>query len=230
MTWVKICGTTSVEDAALAVEAGADALGFVFWEGSPRRVTPQAAGRIVAALPEKVEKVGVFVDEDIERVWQVVEEAGLTAVQFHGHETPRLMKRFLERGRLDDEARTARTWVFKAIPVGGEPYSALRYVTGAEEVLKAVLLDSAGGRAPGGTGRAFDWQAAQGFALELGQRFRLVLAGGLKPENVGRALALLHPWGVDVVSGVERAPGRKDPAKVRAFVQAAKESGHREIG
>lgn len=225
MTWVKICGTTSAEDAALAVEAGADALGFVFWESSPRRVTPAAAGKIVAGLPEQVEKVGVFVDEDIERVWQVVEEAGLTGVQFHGHETPRLMKRFLERGRLDDEARTARTWVFKAIPVGGEPYSTLRYVNGAEEVLKAVLLDSGGGRAPGGTGQAFDWQAAQEFVVDLGQRFRVVLAGGLKPENVGRAIALLHPWGVDVVSGVEKQPGRKDPAKVKAFVAAAKEIG-----
>ena len=226
MTWVKICGTTSAEDAALAVEAGADALGFVFWEGSPRRVTPEAARAIVAGLPEKVEKIGVFVDEDIERVWQVVEEAGLTGVQFHGHETPRLMKRFLYRGRLDDESRTQRTWVFKAIPVGGEPYSALRYVNGAEEVLKGVLLDSGGGRAPGGTGKAFDWAAAQGFVLELGQRFRLVLAGGLKPENVAKAITLLHPWGVDVVSGVEKEPGRKDPARMKAFVQAAKESGH----
>ncbi len=225
MTWVKICGTTSAEDAALAVEAGADALGFVFWEGSPRRLTPQAAGRIIARLPERVEKVGVFVDEDIERVWEVVEEAGLTAVQFHGHETPRLLKRFLYRGGLDDEARARRTWVFKAIPVGGEPYSALRYVNGAEEVLKAVLLDSGGGRSPGGTGKAFDWNAAAGFVVELGQRFRVVLAGGLKPENVGRAIARLHPWGVDVVSGVEKQPGRKDPAKVKAFVQAAKSIG-----
>jgi phosphoribosylanthranilate isomerase len=222
MTWVKICGTTSAEDAALAVEAGADALGFVFWEGSPRRVTPQAAAKITATLPEKAEKVGVFVDEDIERVWQVVEEAGLTGVQFHGHETPRLMKRFVNRGKLDDETRTARTWLFKAIPVGGEPYSALRYVNGAEEVLKAVLLDSGGGRAPGGTGKTFDWQAAADFVVELGQRFRVVLAGGLKPENVGRAIAQLHPWGVDVVSGVEREPGKKDPAKVRAFVAAAR--------
>ncbi|HYX68118.1 MAG TPA: phosphoribosylanthranilate isomerase [Terriglobales bacterium] len=225
MTWVKICGTTSAEDAALAVEAGADALGFVFWEDSPRRVTPQAARAIIAGLPEKVEKIGVFVDEDIERVWQVVEEAGLTAVQFHGHETPRLMKRFVNYGKLDNEARTARTWVLKAIPVGGEPYSALRYVNGAEEVLKAVLLDSAGGRAPGGTGKTFDWQAAANFVVELGQRFRVVLAGGLKPENVAQAIALLHPWGVDVVSGVEKEPGRKDPARVKAFVQAAKSIG-----
>ncbi len=225
MTWVKICGTTSAEDAALAVEAGADALGFVFWEGSPRRITPQAAGKIVAGLPERVEKIGVFVDEDIERVWQAVGEAGLTGVQFHGHETPRLMKRFLYRGRLDDEARAQRTWVFKAIPVGGEPYSALRSVNGAVEVLKAVLRDSGGGRAPGGTGKAFDWNAAAGFVVELGQRFRVVLAGGLKPESVGRAIALLHPWGVDVVSGVEREPGRKSAAKVKQFVEAAKSIG-----
>ena len=225
MTWVKICGTTSAEDAALAVEAGADALGFVFWEGSPRRMRPEAVRAIAAGLPERVEKIGVFVDEDIERVWQVVEEAGLTGVQFHGHETPRLMKRFMTFGELDDPERTARTWVFKAIPVGGEPYSALRYVNGAEEVLKAVLLDSGGGRSPGGTGQSFDWQAAQSFVLELGQRFRLILAGGLRPENVGRAIALLHPWGVDVVSGVEKEPGRKDPAKVKAFVRAAKSIG-----
>ena len=225
MTWVKICGTTNLEDALAAVEAGADALGFVFWPDSPRRVTAAQAARIVAGLPAGVEKVGVFVDEDIERVWQAAGEAGLTAVQFHGLETPRLMRRFRTYAELDDEARARTTRVFKAIPVGGDPYAVLRYVIGADDVLAAVLLDSGGGRSPGGTGQPFDWDQAAEFALDLGQRFRLILAGGLRPENVGQAIQKLRPWGVDVATGVEREPGRKDHAKLRAFIAAARNAG-----
>lgn len=224
MTWVKICGTTNLEDAQAGVEAGADALGFVFAE-SPRRITPEHAEKIVERLPESVEKVGVFVDEEIDRVWEIVKQVGLTAVQFHGHETPRLMRRMKEYARIDDKERAARTWVFKAIPVGGDPYAALRYVTGAEDVLSGVLLDSAGGRVPGGTGKAFDWNGAADFVLDLGQRYKLVLAGGLSAGNVVEAISLFHPWGVDVASGVEREPGKKDHAKVKEFVAAAKKNG-----
>lgn len=221
MTWVKICGTTNLKDAEAAVRAGADALGFIF-APSPRRIAVEAARKIVSRLPEKVEKVGVFVDEDMETVWATMERAGLTAVQLHGHETPRLIKRMVAYRMLDRPLGAERPKIFKAIPVGGDPYSALRYVEGAEEVLAGVLLDSAGGRTRGGTGAAFDWKAAADFIFELGQRYRLVLAGGLTPENVPRAIGMFHPWGVDVVSGVEKEPGKKDHEKVRAFVKAAK--------
>ncbi len=224
MTWVKICGTTSLEDAEAAVKAGADALGFIF-APSPRRIELEAVRKIVARLPAKVDKVGVFVDEDMEKVWATVERAGLTAVQLHGHETPRLMKRMVNYRMLDKPLGAERPKIFKAIPVGGDPYAALRYVNGAEEVLAGVLLDSAGGRTRGGTGTAFDWKAASDFIFELGQRFRLVLAGGLTPENVPRALEMFHPWGVDVVSGVEKEPGKKDPGKLTAFIEAVRKAG-----
>ena len=224
MTWIKICGTTNLEDAQRAVEAGADALGFIFAE-SPRRVEAETARKIIERLPEQVEKVGVFVDEELEKVWTTVERAGLTAVQLHGHETPRLMKRMVNYLMLDKPLEAAPPKMFKAIPVGGDPYAALRYVDGAEEVLSGVLLDSGGGRAPGGTGVTFDWHGASDFIFDLGQRFRLVLAGGLTAENVPDAIRLLNPWGVDVVSGVEREPGKKDPKKVSAFIKAVRETG-----
>ena len=221
MTWVKICGTTNLGDAEAAVAAGADALGFIFAE-SPRRIAPAEARAIIAQLPAQVEKVGVFVDEDFERVWHIVDEAGLTAVQLHGHETPRGVRRMLEFRAVDKPEEKAQPKIFKAIPVGGDPYAATRYVNGGEQMLAGVLLDSGGGRAPGGTGVAFDWKKSEDFVFELGQRFRLILAGGLGPDNVSEAIATLHPWGVDVVSGVEREPGKKDPEKVKAFVKAAK--------
>ncbi len=220
MTWVKICGTTNLADAEAAVAAGADALGFIFAE-SPRRIAPADARAIIERLPNGVEKIGVFVDEDFERVWQIVDEAGLTAVQLHGHETPRGVRRMLEF-RAVDRPFEPQPKIFKAIPVGGDPHAGSRYVNGGEEMLAGVLLDTGGGRAPGGTGVAFDWKKNEEFVFQLGQRFRLILAGGLDPQNVSEAIGTLHPWGVDVVSGVEREPGKTDPEKVKAFVKAAK--------
>ena len=224
MTWVKICGTTNLEDAEAAAQAGADALGFIF-APSPRRIDVESARKIAARLPENIERVGVFVDEDMETVWATAERVGLSAVQLHGHETPRLMKRMVAYRMLDRPLGAQRPRMFKAIPVGGDPYAALRYVDGAEEVLSGVLLDSAGGRTRGGTGTAFDWKAASDFIFELGQRYRLVLAGGLTPENVPQAIEMFHPWGVDVVSGVEKEPGKKDPEKLTAFVRAVRKAG-----
>lgn len=231
MTWVKICGTTNLDDARAAVEAGADALGFIF-APSKRQVDAGTAAAIIAQLPPEIEKIGVFADEDIEAVWKAVRTAGLTGVQFHGHETVRLMRRFVQLGEVESAgARAGETGsesgfrkprVLKAIPVGGDPWSAARFVVGAEDFLDAVLLDSS---LPGGTGRTFDWHAAEEFALNLGQRHKLIVAGGLTAENVGGALELLRPWGVDVVSGVEREPGRKDRPKVEAFLKAARRSG-----
>lgn len=230
MTWVKICATTNLADAMASVEAGADALGFIFAE-SRRRVTPQAAREMVAALPERVEKIGLFADEELEVIWRTVREVGLTGVQFHGHETVRLMRRFVQLGEVEAagihageagaESGFRKPRLVKAIPVAGDPYSAGRWIAGAEDFLDAVLLDSS---RPGGSGKTFDWTAAQEFALDVGQRYRLIVAGGLTPENVTQAIEILRPWGVDVVSGVEREPGKKDHAKLKAFIAAAKGS------
>ena len=218
MTWIKICGNTSLEDALGAVEAGADALGFIF-APSPRRIEPKAAQAIVAELPETLEKVGVFVNESAEHIREVVEQVHLTAVQLHGDESPEFARNLF---RLPGSARQSRLRVFKALPV----------VTGIERALRefahtpgvaAVLLDSAAhdsGSPRGGTGKAFDWGRAAVFVPGVAECKRVILAGGLTPGNVAGAIEMLAPWGVDVCSGVELSPGRKDPARMRAFVAA----------
>ena len=216
MTWVKICGTTSLEDARLAVEAGADALGFVFAE-SPRRVTAEAARAIIAGLPSQVQKVGVFVNEAAERIHAIVTEAGLTAVQLHGDESIEFARQLFP---CQGSRRSCR--IFKAIPVrSGFEARAREFIRGENKV-DALLLDSYAESARGGTGRTFDWRLASAAAPRL--RSRLILAGGLDAMSVGEAIRLLKPWGVDVVSGVEREPGKKDPEKVRAFIAAVRQA------
>lgn len=201
--WIKICGTTNLEDALLAVDAGADAVGFVFAE-SPRRVEPMVAKRIVAELPESVEKIGIFVNEQAERVLEIAHETGLTGAQLHG-------------GR--DNTRAVRGLATAAVV---SPLDLPGLQLDAD--ITRVMVDSGGVR--GGTGRTFDWNAAVlAFGELREQGRRLIVAGGLTPENVVDAIRILRPWGVDVVSGVEQSPGRKDPDKVRAFVAAAREAG-----
>ncbi len=219
MTWIKICGTTNLEDARAAVAAGADAVGFVF-APSPRRIAPTDAQRIIAELPPHVERVGVFVNESAERIREIVEEAGLTAVQLHGDETPAFAA-----GLFRVPGRTTRACrrVFKALGVGPGLEGGLRsFLEGGS--VDALLLDSArhadGPR--GGSGLAFDWNRAQDFMPGLVTRIRVILAGGLEPANVTAAVRTLHPWGVDVCSGVERAPGAKDHDKLRAFIAAVR--------
>jgi phosphoribosylanthranilate isomerase len=210
LVWVKICGTTNPEDAQVAVEAGADALGFIFAE-SPRRVEPKAAAEIVRSLPERVEKVGVFVNETAERIREMVAEVGLTAVQLHGDEGVEFAKELAGNGLR----------ILKAIPVrGGFAAGMLAFAANARTY--AVLLDTAAALR-GGTGLSFDWEAVAEY-MPRQEGVRVIVAGGLTPLNVAQALRTLHPWGVDVVSGVEREPGRKDPEKVRAFVKAAKQA------
>jgi indole-3-glycerol phosphate synthase / phosphoribosylanthranilate isomerase len=202
---VKICGITSVEDARAAVAAGADAIGLVFWPRSPRAVDVATARAIAAVLPPFVLRVGVFVDAPEEEMRRIADEVGLDLVQLHGDETPEAV------------ARAPRRAV-KAIRVGPgfRPEEALRYGGAAA----ALLLDTRlNGGAPGGTGQAFDWSLVR--PVREGTSF-LLLAGGLTPENVRQAIAQVRPDGVDVSSGVESAPGRKDPAKVRAFVDAVR--------
>ncbi len=216
MTWIKICGTTTIEDARAAVEAGADAVGFVF-APSPRRIEPERAKQIVAGLPRHAEKVGVFANETAERIREIVEQVGLTAVQLHGDETPEFA---LTLFRVPGQVSRARRRVFKALGVRPGIEGELRSFGGCVD---GLLLDSVArdGRR-GGTGQAFDWNRAQEFMPGLTARVRVILAGGLNPENVADAVRKLRPWGVDVCSGVERAPGTKDHDKLRAFVETVR--------
>ncbi len=201
MTWIKICGITNQADAMLASEAGADALGFVFAE-SPRKVSPELAKKIIQSLPPFVTKVGVFVNEEIDRVSEIHDHCGLNYVQLHGDEDQSYMsslslptiKAFRVRDRqILDEIPKFRVGYF--------------------------LLDAYDPVHPGGTGRSFDWDIAER-ANGLGQ---LILCGGLNPTNVREALETVRPHGVDVSSGVEMKPGVKDPIKVERFIDEVRE-------
>ena len=200
--FVKICGTTSEEDALLAVAMGADAIGFVF-APSPRQVAASLAADIVKRLPPEVVTVGVFRNESPQRVVEIVNRTGLRAAQLHGGET----------------AEHTR-WVRERVPfvikgfAAGDPAVRRAGDYGAD----VVLLDSP----RPGSGQVFDWSLA-----EAPSRTRVMLAGGLTPDNVGDAVAQVRPWGVDVVTGVEAEPGRKDARKVRAFIANARAAGRK---
>ncbi|MGH9120955.1 MAG: phosphoribosylanthranilate isomerase [Acidimicrobiales bacterium] len=196
--FVKVCGNTSEDDALLAVAMGADAVGFVF-APSPRQISPSKAADIVKRLPPEILTVGVFRDEMAGRVVSLAQEAGVQAVQLHGRETP-------------EDARWIRQRVgllIKAFPAG-DP----KVRQAAEFGADTILLDAP----EPGSGEVFDWALAS----ELPGGQRLMIAGGLNIGNVATAIAQTQPWGVDVASGVERSPGRKDPVKLREFIAAAK--------
>jgi phosphoribosylanthranilate isomerase len=212
--WIKICGNTSLEDAQLAAAAGADAVGFVF-APSPRRVTPQRVAAIVPLLPSTLEKIGVFVDATADEIVAAAQSAGLTGVQLHFAASPELQGRL--RQRLGSQMRILRVVHFGAATA--DESAALA----DDENLDGLLIDSKTAAALGGTGVAFDWEAASTTLFQSAKaRKRLIAAGGLGPQNVAEAIRTLKPWGVDAVSGVEAAPGRKDPAKVRAFIANAR--------
>jgi len=211
--WIKICANTSLADAQLAAEAGADAVGFVF-APSPRRVTPELTAQIVSELPAALEKIGVFVDAGFEEIAAAVEAAGLTGVQLHFDAQAALAARLRER--FGPKLRILGVVHFDAR--AGKRVAAIA----RDEHIDALLLDSRTAAAVGGTGVAFDWDAARGLILDADGPMKFIAAGGLTPGNVAEAIATLRPWGVDVVSGVEAAPGRKDPAKVRAFIERAR--------
>jgi phosphoribosylanthranilate isomerase len=214
MTWVKVCGMTNLEDALLAVDAGADAVGFVFYEKSPRCVSMETARQIVQKLPKEMEKVGVFVNQAEDALCEMAERAGLTAIQMHGdHEDPHVA------GMV--KARRPELKVLAAISMVQQSPDewAMRW---RPDVVHAFLVDSGGGSKPGGTGKTFDWGESGPILKKIKARGNVVAAGGLTPENVSMALSILKPWGVDVVSGVETRPGKKDPEKVRAFVRAVR--------
>jgi phosphoribosylanthranilate isomerase len=211
--WIKICANTSLEDARLAVHAGADALGFIF-APSPRRVTPEQVAAITPHLPETVEKIGVFVDAAFGEISDAVRRCGLTGVQLHSPSGPELAA--VLRAEFGAELRIMRVVHF------GPKAAQQAQAYAADPNVNAVLVDSRSATAVGGTGISFDWHEAHRTIFGAATAARLVAAGGLNPDNVAQAIATLHPWGVDVASGVEEAPGHKDPAKVQAFVANAR--------
>ncbi len=218
--WVKICGTTTAEDAREAVSAGADALGFVFVPGSRRLVTPELVGAM-GLQGEVVERVGVFATRDVGEISQAVERAGLTGVQLHGGAAGVETLAAQVRARVP-EVRVVPVvhWEVGESAAGEVVAAALRRLR--DSGFTRVLLDAKVGPALGGTGVSFDWRRAAKAIAEARAGMELVLAGGLRPETVEEAVRVLEPWGVDVVSGVEREPGRKDRERVRAFVAAAR--------
>jgi phosphoribosylanthranilate isomerase len=212
--WVKICGTTNLQDALVAVDAGADAIGFVLGP-SKRRVTPEQVAEITRALPDAIEKVGVIVNETPERIAEIVRVAGLTGVQLQGDETPAFTNALRRLGlRL----------LVKTVQASAGIDTLAARIESYREVVDGILLDSGSPAERGGTGKRFAWKEAAGVLSGIPNGTRVIVAGGLSPENVSEAIATLHPWGVDVVTGVESEPGKKDPEKVRAFIEAARKA------
>jgi phosphoribosylanthranilate isomerase len=202
---VKICGLTNLDDARAAIDAGADALGFIFFSGSPRYVTPAAAARIIAQLPPFVSKVGVFVNEPVGPLLEIVNSVGIDTIQLHGNESPAYC----------DNLPGNRLKIIKAFRIKDQSsLLPLRDFRAA-----AFLLDSYVPGQHGGTGSRFNWDLAiQASALGI----PIILAGGLIPENIRDAISKVAPYGVDVSSGIESAPGKKDLSKLRAFIAAAR--------
>ena len=204
MTFIKICGITNVEDAAAAVAAGVDALGFNFYKPSPRYITPQRARQIIEQLPGSVLTVGVFVNESPELIRSIAAETGIKAVQLHGDESPTYCA---------DLATNLS--VFKALAASRDVDIQLA----GEYEVDALLLDTEDRSLRGGTGRVFDWSIAQQF-----KHFtpKLILAGGLSPENIEAAIEAVRPYGVDACSSLEDTPGKKNHERMRVFVERAR--------
>jgi phosphoribosylanthranilate isomerase len=255
MTWVKICGITNREDANAAIKAGANAIGFVFHDKSSRYVTTGEVKQIVADLPRKIEKVGVFVNASVPQIVETVRECALTAVQLNGDEDKEFSRQLFQA--LSNGG--ARPMIFRAFAaqifdrpaeqsVGWDPVNVglgeqdeayrgkrVQKIHVAENgdlflethgfrpgVVSGVLLDSSTATHRGGTGRTFDWERVQPWAGVINSISRLIVAGGLHHGNVQEAMHILHPWGVDVSTGVELEPRKKDHGKVNAFVQAVR--------
>jgi phosphoribosylanthranilate isomerase len=199
--FVKICGVTNVEDAHFALECGADAIGLNFYERSPRFVTIDRAQEIISHLPEHKSKIGVFVNASRKRIHDVIRAVNLSAVQLIGQEGPDDLINF--------EASVIK--VFRVYP--GFEVEVLR-----NYIVDAFLLDTYQDETYGGTGKTFDWN----MAVKAKEYGKVILSGGLNPENIGDAVRFVQPYGVDVSSGVEIRPGRKDPRKVREFIARAR--------
>jgi phosphoribosylanthranilate isomerase len=201
MVRIKICGITNLKDALLAAALGADALGFIFYPRSPRALAPETARDIIAQLPPFITTVGVFVDEEAATVRELAARVGLDWLQLHGNESPEycrsLGRRVIKGFRIKNQSSLADLAVYR-------------------DAVRALLLDTYIKGLPGGTGESFDWQLAR----EARQFGPIILAGGLTPDNVAQAVTTALPVAVDVASGVEAAPGKKDPEKLRAFFEA----------
>lgn len=222
--WIKICANTNLEDAQLAASLGADAVGFVF-APSKRRVTAEQVARITPHLPDAVERVGVFDSRDAEEIAAAVRVAGLHAVQLHGGVDHALVRRLREVFGGEMGMIQTLHWQIDADGASAEKVARQLDEIAREGVVDRVLLDSKTGAATGGTGVAFDWEKARATLAGHAGGLRLIVAGGLRPENVAEAIGRLSPWGVDVASGVEAAPGRKDPERLRAFIRNARLAG-----
>ena len=198
---VKICGTTSLKDAFLAVESGADAIGFIFYKMSPRNISQKEAKEIILQLPPFIETVGVFVNETSDKINRIAEQCKLNSIQLHGEESPALCRRVKRK-------------VIKAFRVKNA--DSLKSIASYD--VSGFLLDSYNGGSKGGTGQVFDWN----LALRVKKQGPVILAGGLNPYNVFTAIHRVKPYGVDVCSGVENSPGIKDHEKVRAFIKSVR--------
>jgi phosphoribosylanthranilate isomerase len=223
--WIKICANTSLADAQLAATLGADAVGFVF-APSKRRVTAEQVARITPHLPATIERVGVFHSLDAEEIAAATRTAGLNAVQLHGG-VARELARTLQKifaGKIkiiqtihwqvdaeDSTTSAAATDIARQLRQLNE-----------EGIVDRVLIDSRVGTATGGTGIPFDWEKARAVLTQNAGNLKLIVAGGLRPENVAEAIQRLNPWGVDVASGVEAEPGKKSPEKLAAFIKNAR--------
>lgn len=203
MTWIKICGITNMEDGQKATSLGVDALGFIF-APSPRRVEPALAKKIILALPKTLLKVGVFVNEDPEEVLRIAEYCGLNALQFHGEEPPEYCHKFSYP-------------MLKALHI--RDFGSLKDMERYHENV-SILLETYSPVQAGGTGNVFPWE----IALRAKEKRNFILSGGLNPVNVGEAVKKVRPWGVDVCSGVETNPGKKELLKMAEFVMEVKKA------
>lgn len=202
MTKIKICGITNLEDAMAALDFGADALGFVFFRESPRNISPEKAAEIIARLPAFTTTVGVFVDDLREKIMRIVDQTGISIIQLHGEEPP--------------EACLLTRKVIKGIRV--KSLESLEPLKRYQGLVSAFLLDTFAPHLPGGTGQAFNWD----IAVDAKNFGRIILAGGLTPENISEAIRRVNPYAVDVSSGVEVVKGKKDHQKMKLFIERAK--------
>ena len=202
MVKVKICGITNVDDAMAAVDFGADALGFVFYRGSPRYISPDDAAEIARKLPPFITSIGVFVDEKTEEIEKIIASTGIDIIQLHGEETP-------------DMCRFSRR-IIKAIRV--KSLESLDSLVNYKDRVSAFVLDTFAPDIVGGTGLIFNWDIAE-YAKQFG---RIILAGGLNPDNISEAVRRVRPYGVDVSSGIELKKGKKDHNKLKLFIERAK--------
>ena len=198
---VKICGTTSLKDAFLAVESGADAIGFIFYKMSPRNISQKEAKEIILQLPPFIETVGVFVNETSDKINRIAEQCKLNSIQLHGEESPALCRRVKRK-------------VIKAFRVKNA--DSLKSITSYD--VSGFLLDSYNDGSKGGSGQVFDWN----LALRVKKQGPVILAGGLNPYNIFTAIHRVKPYGVDVCSGVEKSPGIKDHEKIREFIKSVR--------